>query len=204
MSTALGGRCESNSGSSDDEVRTVCGGTPQRRLSLPDCSRDVRSLGRDAGEDSVSFLFLSIHSNWSTSISHSGTSVAVRRMNFRSTVRVIAVGLTTFLVITVAVTELLQSRIEFSLLVGIPVGLVAGVIITALLVRGFADGPSERERWISASFGAVSIAVLVVIVAGALLQVGTTMAAIAGTIVGLVTAVWLSRRDGERAHARRK
>jgi hypothetical protein len=124
-------------------------------------------------------------------------------MNFGSIGRLVATGLATFLLVTVTVTELLQSRIEFSLLVGIPAGLVAGAVAGGVVAWGFADGAPERRRRIASSFGAFAMTVLVTIVAGLLLPIGIALTIVVGTVVGLMTAVGVYRRDGGRARARR-
>ncbi|WP_126664299.1 hypothetical protein [Haloterrigena salifodinae] len=116
--------------------------------------------------------------------------------------RLVAACLATFLIVTVAVTDLLQSRIEFSLLVGIPAGLVAGAVTGGVVAWRFADGAPERRR-IASAFDAFAIAVLVAIVTGSLLPVGTTLTVVGGTVVGLLTAVGVYRRDGGSARTRR-
>ncbi len=123
-------------------------------------------------------------------------------MNLRSIGRLIAASLATFLVVTVAVTELLQSRIEFSLLVGIPAGLVAGVVAGGVVVWSFADGAPERRRRIASAFGAFAIAVLIAIIAGLLLPVGAVLTIAVSTVVGLLTAIGVYSRDCDRARAR--
>jgi len=110
-------------------------------------------------------------------------------MNFGSIGRLVATGLATFLLVTVTVTELLQSRIEFSLLVGIPAGLVAGAVAGGVVAWGFADGAPERRRRIASSFGAFAMTVLVTIVAGLLLPIRIALTIVVGTVVGLMTAV---------------
>lgn len=65
----------------------------------------------------------------------------------------LAAGVATFLIVGVAVTELLQSRIEFSLLVGSPVGLVAGAIAAGLVAWGTNNGASAQRRRLATAFG---------------------------------------------------
>ncbi|ELZ24477.1 hypothetical protein C477_00910 [Haloterrigena salina JCM 13891] len=116
--------------------------------------------------------------------------------------RLVAARLATYLIVTVAVTDLLRSRIEFSLLVGIPSGLVAGAVAGGVVAWGFADGAPERRR-IASAFGAFAITVLVAIVAGSLLPVGTALTVVVGTVVGLLTAVGVYRCDDGSARTRR-
>ncbi|MFC6718046.1 hypothetical protein ACFQGT_10445 [Natrialbaceae archaeon GCM10025810] len=123
-------------------------------------------------------------------------------MHLRSIGYLVTAGLAAFLVVTVTVTELLHSRIEFSLLVGIPAGLVAGAVAAGVVAWGFADGAPERRRRVASSFGAFGIGVLVAIAAGVLLPVGTGAAIVVGTIVGSVLAGAVYRRAGDRIHAR--
>lgn len=142
---------------------------------------------------------LSVGKNEDSSISRTDAFVAVIHMNSGVIGRLVAACLATFLIVTVAVTELLQSHIEFSLLVGIPAGLVAGAVAAGVVALGFADGAPKRRQRIASAFGAFAIGVLVAIVVGALFPAGTALTLTVGTIVGLLIAVVVYRRDDGRA-----
>jgi hypothetical protein len=73
-------------------------------------------------------------------------------------------GLAAVLLVGIGVTELLQPRIEFSLLVGIPAGAVAGAVTAAAVARGVAgDGPGPRRvAFTVAAFGAAFLGTSVV------------------------------------------
>ncbi len=103
--------------------------------------------------------------------------------------RTVAVGLATFLLVGVAVTELLQSRIEFSLFVGIPAGLVAGALAATLVARASSAGAPAQRRRLAGVFGAFAASFLLVLAAGVVLPLGTVVAILGGVGVGIVVAV---------------
>jgi hypothetical protein len=110
----------------------------------------------------------------------------------------LAAGVATFLIVGVAVTELLQSRIEFSLLVGLPVGLVAGAIAAGLVAWGTSKGAPAQRRRLATAFGAFGAGFLVVLVAGILLSIGTIISIVIGVGVGIIVAVvFYLRATGE-------
>lgn len=110
-------------------------------------------------------------------------------MNFRSLGVTIAAGVATFLIVGVAVTELLQSSIEFSLLVGIPAGLIAGATVAAVVAWGVSEGAPAGRRRVAVAFGTFAVTFLVVLVAGVFLPTGTTLSIIVGIGVGTIVAV---------------
>lgn len=117
-------------------------------------------------------------------------------MNRRLLGLTIAAGLATFLIVGVAVTELLQSRIEFSLLVGIPAGLIAGAAIAAVVAWGVSEGAPAQRRRLAVAFGTFGATFLVVLVTGAFLPVGTVVSIVIGIGVGLAVAGGTYLRDG--------
>lgn len=110
-------------------------------------------------------------------------------MNLRLLGLALAAGLATFLLVGVVVTELLASRIAFSLLVGIPAGLFAGAVVATLVAwASDAGGPPERRR-LATAFGTFAATFLLVLVVGAVVPVGMTIGVLAGVVVGVVAAV---------------
>lgn len=118
-------------------------------------------------------------------------------MNLRLLGFTLAAGIATFLIVGVAVTEVLQSRIEFSLLVGIPVGLVAGAVAAALIAWGTTEGAPTQRRRVAIAFGAFAASFLVVFAAGVLLPAGTVVGILAGIAVGVVVAIVSYRQTSE-------
>jgi hypothetical protein len=65
-----------------------------------------------------------------------------------------AAGVTTFLLVTVAVTTLFERWIEFSVFVGLPAGLLAGVLaFGAVAYRLAGAAPARRRRLVGAVGG---------------------------------------------------
>lgn len=108
-------------------------------------------------------------------------------------------GLATFVVVGVVVTEFAAPQIEFSLFVGIPVGLVAGVAAAVVVFARLEDPSPERRRpaLAVAGFG-LGFVVAVVVGAGAL-GLRNSVAIPAATVVGvLVAAVAATLWPGSR------
>jgi predicted neutral ceramidase superfamily lipid hydrolase len=111
-----------------------------------------------------------------------------------------AVGVVAALVTFVTVTELLSPSIEFSVFLGLPAGVVAGVVVTAAVLFGFRTD-DDRSQMLAAALVA---AALVFLVAFGVLLVGVGVGAVVAlvpavglaTVGGLVVFLWL--RDAER------
>ena len=103
-------------------------------------------------------------------------------------------GLAAVLLVGIGVTELLQPRIEFSPLVGIPAGAVAGAVTAAAVARGVAgDGPGPRRvAFTVAAFGAAFLGTSVVM--AVLVDPGVVRSMLVGLGAGLVAAVVGDRR----------
>lgn len=104
-----------------------------------------------------------------------------------TTLLALAAGVAAFLLVGAVVTAVLEPRIEFSLFLGIPAGLVAG----ALTVAGVAYGlraDSEHLPALASSAGWFGIAFLVVAVAVGVFQT-VLLGIVAGVVAGLVAAV---------------
>ncbi|WP_435146306.1 hypothetical protein [Halobaculum sp. P14] len=121
-------------------------------------------------------------------------------MNLKSASIAAAAGLTAALVVGVAVTEVASAWIEFSLLVGIPAGLLAGVLLAAAVAVNLRDEASDDRRRLALAAGAFSTAFLVVlVVAAAGLSVGVVIslgvAVGGGLVAGAAAYLTYSRRD---------
>ncbi|ELZ11396.1 hypothetical protein NP511_06855 [Natrinema thermotolerans] len=98
-----------------------------------------------------------------------------------------AAGLATFLVVFVAVSELLLPYLEFSVLVGLPAGIGAGVLIAAVVLVQFgrnADGTPQPLALGLGTFGVTFLTVLVV--ALVLLRAGVIGSIVSATGIGIV------------------
>lgn len=111
-------------------------------------------------------------------------------MQLKSLVLALVAGLAAFLVVGVAVTELVQSWIEFSLFLGIPAGLGAGAFVAALVYLWLADDvPAQRQR-VAITFASFGVAFLVILLAiSIVLDMGTTLTLIVATVVGIMAAI---------------
>ncbi|QLG50299.1 hypothetical protein [Natrinema halophilum] len=126
-------------------------------------------------------------------------------MNIRTHGYAVAAGIAAFLVVFVVVSELLLPYIEFSVFVGIPAGIVAGVL-TAVTVLLFSRETDRTRRPLAVAlgtFGVTFLGILVVAIGG--FQAGVTIsigiATLLGFLAGVLAAVrsWrtvASSRDG--------
>lgn len=117
-------------------------------------------------------------------------------MRTRTLVLALAAGVSTFLVVAATVSELLLPLIEFSVLVGLPVGLLCGAGVALFVVRR-ADIPGPVGHAATA-FGAFGVVSLLTFAAGLALgervsQVLLVGAAL-GVLAGLGAAVQRARR----------
>lgn len=111
-------------------------------------------------------------------------------MNVRPLGLALATGVAAFLLVGIAVTELAQPRVEFSLLLGVPAGVAAGAFATAGVYLGLAEEAPARRRRVAGAFAGFGAAFLVALVALAgLLRVGLALALGIAFGVGLVVGV---------------
>lgn len=89
-------------------------------------------------------------------------------MGVRNALLGVVVAVAGFLVVGVVVTELASTAIEFSLFVGLPAGVVAGLLSGALAYRwlGAAAAGPRRRGVALAAFGVVFLGALVALVVG--------------------------------------
>lgn len=118
---------------------------------------------------------------------------------------VLGVGLTTFLIATAVVTELAASTVEFSLFLGLPAGLAAGVVAAGLAHRRLFHVASPAVRGMLAGVAAVSYAAIALfavryaVAATRPLLSMSTVASVAigvGVLTGIAVAARETRREG--------
>jgi len=102
----------------------------------------------------------------------------------------LAAGVAAFLVVGVTVTELAAARIEFSVFVGIPAGVVAGMAVTAAVAFELADVDSPQRYRLAGAVAGFGVGFLAaVIVLSGLVGLGVVLSMALGVVVGLVAAV---------------
>jgi hypothetical protein len=109
-------------------------------------------------------------------------------MNLKTPAIALAAAVAAFVIVGVAVTELAGQRMEFSLFVGIPAGLVSGAVAGAAVVIGLGSEEGGNRR-IAAGFGAFGVAFLATFLVGAfLIDAGVVLSILVGGVVGVVAA----------------
>lgn len=119
-------------------------------------------------------------------------------MSLKSTLLALVAGVIAFLVVGVGVTELAQPKIEFSLFVGIPAGIVAGAFAASAVYVGTADS-SRRSRRVGGSIAAFGAAFLLsMLVLGLVGNIGIVLSMPVSIVVALVAAgaIYVFVRDG--------
>ncbi|TKX75467.1 hypothetical protein EXE46_03200 [Halorubrum sp. GN11_10-6_MGM] len=120
-------------------------------------------------------------------------------MNWRL-VATVGVGVTAFLLVAAAVTELLAARIAFSALVGLPVGLLVAAAAAAATWLRLWDSPRARPVLL----GAAALGYALVVVAAASYSVPPVRGvvsverALAGSLLVGVVVFALARRYPDR------
>jgi len=97
-------------------------------------------------------------------------------------------GLATFVVVGVGATELVAPQVEFSLFVGIPVGLLAGVAAAALVFARLEDPSPGRRRPANAVAGFGVGFVVAVLLGAGVLGMRYSIAIPAAAVVGVLAA----------------
>lgn len=110
-------------------------------------------------------------------------------MSYRSGLLATLSGITGFLVVGVGVTEFTSQWIEFSLFLGLPAGLVAGVGTAAAVYLGLATDAPLRRRRMAGALGAFGVGYLAGLLALAgLVNVPVVLSLVLAFVVGLVSA----------------
>lgn len=121
-------------------------------------------------------------------------------MSARNALLAAATAVAGFVAVTVVVTELASRAIEFSLLVGLPAGVLGGLLLGAVTYLWLGDADPERRRRGAglAAFGVVFLAVLVALVVVVDLRNSRALpvAGLTGVLAGAGTYLRYRRSDG--------
>ncbi|WP_049941126.1 hypothetical protein [Halorhabdus utahensis] len=104
-------------------------------------------------------------------------------------------GIATFLVVFFAVSEALLPYIEFSVLVGIPVGLLVGTLSAAFVLTEFGSDTSQTRRALARGLGTAGIGFVVAFGIGLLTGQGVTLATVLGVATGLIAGMVIVIRE---------
>jgi len=111
-------------------------------------------------------------------------------MGVRSLALAAGAGVAAFLLVGVAVTELAQPRIEFSLFVGIPAGIAAGAFTAAAVYLGLADDAPESSRRAAGAVAAFGVGFVVALVGlGWIAGVGVVTAIVGAVVAALAVGI---------------
>lgn len=124
-------------------------------------------------------------------------------MNGKSLVLASSAGLATFLLVGAGVTIVFEQWIEFSLFVGIPAGLLAGVLAAGGVAFGLATEDPSRQRRIAGTVAGFSVAFLLSL--GILVLVwngGLTVSLGVSIVIGLAGAgfAYVRGRTGKQSN----
>lgn len=128
-------------------------------------------------------------------------------MQLRTPFLALAAAVATTLLVGAAVTEALLSSIAFSAIVGLPVGIAAGLFVGALVLVLLVgrDTPASQRHAATAVgvFGAATLAVfaIAVFVVDVSPSASLLVSAVAGVLVAVGTFVWLEQNDSRSVHA---
>ncbi|MFB6164705.1 MAG: hypothetical protein ABEJ31_06055 [Haloarculaceae archaeon] len=127
-------------------------------------------------------------------------------MNVRNFLLVAASGIAALLLVGVAVTELAAPAIEFSLFLGIPAGVAAGLGVAGLVAVGLGATSTPARRRASQAVGTFGLTFLVVLLVFVWpLSTSPSTALAAAAIAALLTAIgayWQSSGADARADDR--
>ncbi|WP_254763148.1 hypothetical protein [Natrinema marinum] len=115
-------------------------------------------------------------------------------MRLRTLGSAAAAGTATFLLVFAVVSELLLPYIEFSVLVGLPAGIAAGVSVAAVVLVQFGRDGDPTRRALARALRAFGVAFLAVFVV-AWLGSGVTIAIAAGTLLGTLAGIVVGVRS---------
>lgn len=109
-------------------------------------------------------------------------------MDLRRTATALVAGTATLLLVTVAVTAVLEPRIEFSIFIGIPAGLITAVLITAGVAIALRD-PTATPYAFGIAAGVAGVTVLLTTVVGVALQYRFSTVLYTAVLLGAVLAI---------------
>ncbi|MDZ7688056.1 MAG: hypothetical protein U5J64_04905 [Halobacteriales archaeon] len=118
-------------------------------------------------------------------------------MNLRKPITAVGAAVTAFLLVAVSVIELLDT--EFSAIVGLPVGLIAGIAVFVLVLLRH-DDADEPVRWALAGFAGfgygilLALGVIYVNLADFPFE-GTLAVGVAAAVIGFLGAAFLDRHE---------
>ena len=118
-------------------------------------------------------------------------------MYLRRPITAVGAAITAFLLVAVSVIELLDT--EFSATVGLPVGLIAGIVVFILVLLRH-DDTDEPVRWALAGFAGFGYGILLALgVTYANLAdfpfEGTLAVCVTAGVIGFLGAAFLDRRE---------
>lgn len=117
-------------------------------------------------------------------------------MRLRGVVLALGAGLAAFLTVGAAATAVALQWIEYSLLVGVPVGLVVGVTAVAVVVVGLRGEASVRQRRAGVTVAAFGTTFLLVLFGSVgAFSVSNSRALVFATATGLLTGVGVFALD---------
>lgn len=98
-------------------------------------------------------------------------------------------GIASFLVIAIAVTALLEPRIAFSALLGLPAGFLACVVVTGAIYLGLDADASRWRRRTASSVVAFAGGFLAATALAVVADLPLTLSTLAAIVVGIFSAV---------------
>lgn len=110
-------------------------------------------------------------------------------MNLRNVGPALLAGFASFLVVAIAVTALLETRIEFSALLGLPAGVLAGVVVTGAVYLGLDADASRRRRRTVSSVVAFTGGFIAAMGLAVVADLSPTLSTLAVIVVGIVAVV---------------
>lgn len=123
-------------------------------------------------------------------------------MRPRTVLLALVAGIAALLTVGVAVTELAAGAVEFSLLLGLPAGVLAGLAAAAVVLARLEslDPARRRPAVVLVAFGGTFLAVLVGLAVGLGVRnsLALPVAAVLGVVAAAVAGALRGRRGGRR------